>query len=127
RAIALDPEYLSLAGKRLGAIYLKQKRWGEALGILRAVEELDPLGGDFQFHYGLGVALFNLESPQEALEYFEKVLAVDEKHIKSWEGRGLCHFRLGQYQKAREVFQELLEFNPTSELAVQMLDKMKSE
>jgi len=127
RAIELDPEYLSLAGKRLGAIYLKQTRWEEALEVLGAVEELDPLGGDSQFHYGLGVALFNLGRPQEALEYFEKVLAVDEKHIKSWEGRGLCYFRLGQYQKARESFQELLDFNPTNELALRMLAKPELE
>jgi len=127
RVIALDSQYVPLAGKRLAGIYLKHQKWDEALEIFRLLRANDPLNNEVQLHYGHGVALFNTRNFSEALEHFEKVIAVEAEHIKSWEGRGMCYFSLGQRHEAREVFRKLLEFDPTNELAPKMLAKLELE
>lgn len=87
-----------LAHHALGAFYVSQKRWPEALPLLRSASEIDPKNK--RFHYDLGVAL--AKTGQTDLAFAEMAQSVSEAE---------AHFNIGylldQDGKKAEAHQQM--------------------
>ncbi len=59
----------------LGALRLKQQRYPEALELFQTWREVAP--DDAQVHYAMGIALANMNRPEEALRSFERALTLN--------------------------------------------------
>lgn len=46
---------------------------------------------------------------EEALQCFEKCLTMDSNDAAAWNGKGLCYYALGQYEKSKECFDRAME------------------
>lgn len=94
---------------QLGAIYLRQRRWPEAVALFRRALEADP---DFaEAHDGLGVALRHLGNVEESI--YEHMRAVSLQH-----DRPQTHLNLGiSLVRAQQVDWAVRAFKVAAELA----------
>jgi tetratricopeptide (TPR) repeat protein len=66
-----------------------------------------------------GGSLFALGKFSEAIECFDKAIAIDPKHSNSWNGKGVALTSLKQYEKAIECFDKALAIEPRNNVAWQ--------
>jgi RNA polymerase-associated protein CTR9 len=57
----------------------------------------------------LGIIELGNANFEKALEYFSDALAVDPKHVTSWNLVGHCHLKAKEYRKARKSFEKVLK------------------
>jgi len=74
RALQIAPRFTP-ALEYLGALRIRQTRYAEALDLFRQLLNISP--GVARFHVGEGVALAGLNRPQEALQSYQRALALD--------------------------------------------------
>ena len=55
-----------------------------------------------------GLSLGNLKNFKEAIEHFDKVLAIDPKNVDALNGKGTIHDSLQKYKKAIECYDKVL-------------------
>ena len=73
-AVKNSPRFSS-ALDHLGAFYINQRRYEEALEIFQALNQLEP--GNAKFYVGKGVSLVGLKRFDEALQSYDRALAID--------------------------------------------------
>ncbi|HEY83263.1 MAG TPA: tetratricopeptide repeat protein [Dehalococcoidia bacterium] len=112
----------------LGDIYMEQGRYEEALEPYLKVVELNednPLRGVSRqlegVYYYLGVAYFNLEKPEKAIEYLEEALSIDRTDADAWYTLGATYQHTGELEKAIESFKQAVRFVPNFAEAYQGL------
>jgi tetratricopeptide (TPR) repeat protein len=59
-----------------------------------------------------GVSLDNLGRHLEAIEYYDRVLAIDPNHVTALYNKGFALNGLGQYDQAIEYFDKVLAMEP---------------
>lgn len=109
RAHELDPLSFSINRNR-GQIYYRAGQYEKAVQILQETLELQP---DFIFaHFHLGSILLQQGMYEDAITEFEIELenAVNlEAYVLPW--IGIAHLKLGQDDRAQEIFDELMEIS----------------
>jgi tetratricopeptide (TPR) repeat protein len=97
---------------QLGHLYLHQGRLRKAAQWLRRALELDP--DLLEARYKLAHCYFAQHKTAEAAELFEQVRAAKPNHDYGMLDLRLAqsHQRLGNYPRAREVYERLLRFYP---------------
>ena len=95
----------------LSNIYVRQKRFDEAIAAAERAVAIDPNYADG--HAALGLALLNSGRPEEALSPIREALRLDPRgpFFYHWlEGR--CLFMLGRYEEALERMELVARRNP---------------
>lgn len=93
----------------LGALLTRQGRWGEAEAYLkRAVRENSSSDATF---YNYGLALRGLRRPLDAIENFDRALALDAGVAETWNSRGVALNDLERYQEAVRDFERAISLN----------------
>ena len=108
KAIALDENYI-FAYSNLAIGYKKIKEYHKTIKCLKKALELSK-SDDVDIYYNLGNTLSSIEEYDEAIEYFDKVIALEPTYYKAYHGKGLVYNHLMEYEKAYEYFQKTLEY-----------------
>lgn len=113
RAADKDPTFAE-AHLRLGLAYLKEKAYADAAAELEESRGL----ADFYPSAAVGLAAVSRkEKPEdtEAAEYFyREALAVDSSYAPAFDGLGGMYFAAGDYEKARENYDNFITVWPTN-------------
>jgi tetratricopeptide (TPR) repeat protein len=111
----------------LNLVALKLENEGrieEALTRLRRAVELAPR--DIGARNALGLCLNRMEAPEEALEHFDAVLAVDPSFAPAYYNRGSAFDALGQLDKAESDYRRALGLMPDNAGAMSGLASIQS-
>lgn len=109
KAISLRPAF-GVALNNLGAIYNGQRKYDEALGVLRrAVQADDKL---VEAHNGMAFSFYHLKKYPEAAAAAERALGIEPNHVDACYHLALACHHLGQTEKAREHCKKLREVDP---------------
>ena len=74
--------------------------------------------GDVKTLYSRGVALAKSGQHEEAIKYYDKVLAIDPNHVNALYGKGAELFNSGRYEEAILSFNKTLAIDPNYILAL---------
>lgn len=86
------------------------QRAQEGLEILKTLEQDHAEWWNLMFFIGLGYRM--IEEYEEAIKYFNKVLALNSGHIETYNEIGLCFMALHIYSEAEAAFKEALKIKP---------------
>lgn len=107
--LRLDPENSS-ALYNLGVLFDGKGQEAEALERFRAAVEADPRNDAARL--ALANLLWRRQGCQEAVTHFTAFLAVNPGNIEARMSQAVCHARLGEYARTRELLEEGLDAAP---------------
>jgi tetratricopeptide (TPR) repeat protein len=110
-AVVRDQDSIFLK-KELVQLYLHQKDYQTALGVAQDIVEGQP--EDVASLVMLAGIYAALNRHGEAIETYEKALAIDPKSENAYLLLGAEHVKVGDLEKATMIYQELIEMNPES-------------
>ncbi|MEM8907424.1 MAG: tetratricopeptide repeat protein [Bacteroidota bacterium] len=123
-AVRLDSSNISAHHTR--ANYLQQAgQLEKAIAAYRKITLLDPDYSDAYFNTGL--AYLEMDSVALALRHFDLVVKTDPTNAQGYYFRGVCAERSGEFQKAKQDFQQTLSFDPEFEEARAALNKVDQQ
>ncbi len=99
----------------LSAIYFEKGNLEEGMKYFKQLDEntlTDP--GTF---YNIGILLFKNGQIDMAINYLDRCLALDPKHLDSHYQLGLANLNKGDMEEAKKNFQKVIELAPESEKA----------
>ncbi|WP_162146742.1 fused MFS/spermidine synthase [Chitinivibrio alkaliphilus] len=67
---------------------------------------------NLQFLYMRAVSLHRNGDYQEALDAYERTLAVDESHVSAWNNAGVILEQMGEYERARSYYRQAISTEP---------------
>ena len=110
KAVKVDPDF-SEARYNLAVVYIKQKKSKEALQQLTAWINLKPKDSK---GYLLRSRL-RMEDSQldKAIQDLQQATNIDSQNYEIWQWLGKIYYRQGQYLKAIQAFNRVLELNPS--------------
>jgi tetratricopeptide (TPR) repeat protein len=100
-------EALSLSGKPLDAYQILASEEDTYIGVI-------------EFDYALGRAALDAGRPDKATLAFSRVLALDPSHAGALIDTGRAYLALGDFARARAMFQALLAFDPPPAMRAQL-------
>lgn len=109
----------------LAVIYAYGKDYEGAIRQAKQAIEKNP--GFIDAYYAVGRFYAETERYEDAIPYFDKTLMLDPDHEKAKEMLAFSFLKTGESGKARQIAQELLEDNPSSEVAKTILEKEGKE
>lgn len=109
QAIRLRPDY-TVAYERLGARYLKSKKYSEAIEIFRQLTTLKP--GDATAPNNMGEAYFELNKLNEATESFRQAIRLKPDFGKAYFNLGRSLLAMGNRDAALEQYTILTNIDP---------------
>ena len=106
------------------AMYLQDNGYPDkALEIYDTLEVKMP--GNYQIMFNKGyVNLVYLYEYDEAIEYFDKALAINPNSIDALLNKGVAYEQKGDYRKAKSIYLQILKVNPNYQLAIDALQRM---
>jgi tetratricopeptide (TPR) repeat protein len=113
RAADKDPTFAE-AHLRLGAAYLKEKAYADAAA------QLEESRGLADYYPSAAVALAAVsrkeepENAEAAAYFYREALAVDPRYAPAFDGLGGMYFAAGDYEKARENYDNFIAVWPTN-------------
>lgn len=114
------------AAVNMGLAYLGKGEYEQALAVLRGAVARN--GSDFRTRVHLGRVYFALERTELAVEEYRKSLELNSSYANAHYHLGLAQVKLGDAQKARTAFNEVVRIAPDSEigqLSREYLDLLK--
>ncbi|MDO9223370.1 MAG: tetratricopeptide repeat protein [Caulobacter sp.] len=105
-------------GYCLGTALSFLDRYEEALPLLK--EQAESLQPDATSWFQLGSAYANSGRPVEAIEAYEKALAIDRDHEQALFNLGGSHWNRGDHVKAIEIWKDALARFPDHDLAARL-------
>ena len=96
----------------IGRGLLKSGQYQEALGLLSEAASADP-ANPVVFNY-LGEAYFRLKRYQEAINALNRAVSLDPGYILPHVGLGMVYDTLGESEKAKKEFEEVLRIGSAS-------------
>ncbi len=94
----------------LGLVEHQQGRSDDAIEHIRAA--IARSGRDPAFHHNLGNILLNLDRPAEAVNCYDRALALAPDSVETLYNLGNAHQQLGQPQRALAYFERALRLRP---------------
>lgn len=94
-----------------GTLYLNEGEIDKALRSYRATLRKSP--ENLEALYGVGVILQKKQKFQEAKNYLEKALQIDDNNCYIWNNYGIVCANLKEYEDAIEAFKKSYKLNPT--------------
>ena len=91
----------------LGHLYFKQKQYDKAFSLFQQAYRLDPSKPDYELEHGM--LAFRANNFKEAIDYYNKALAISEQSLQANFFMGLSYLKLGAYQSSAEVLQKVLD------------------
>jgi len=88
-----------------GTVLLKMDRPDKAIMHFQKAVELSPEVPDY--HNGTAYCLYFLKRIDDAIEEFKKTLAIDSEHIDALTGLGVTYMRIGEKDKAMDIYDKL--------------------
>jgi tetratricopeptide (TPR) repeat protein len=73
-----------------------------------------------------GFALFRLGLYAQAIEWFQKTIALDPNGAIAYLNLGDAYLQVGKKSEAKEAFERYLQLQPNSKAAAGVQDKLKS-
>ena len=106
------------------AMYLQDNGYPDkALEIYDTLEVKMP--GNYQIMFNKGyVNLVYLYEYDEAIEYFDKALAINPNSIDALLNKGVAYEQKGDFRKAKSIYLQILKVNPNYQLAIDALQRM---
>jgi len=80
------------------------------IGLFRNAIREDP--NFWEASYNLGIAYFNDQNYDQALEQFDRIIAALPDFEKPYYGRALILYRRNDYANAKSDFQKVIQYNP---------------
>jgi tetratricopeptide (TPR) repeat protein len=111
RVIALDPKS-GAAHINLGVIYMRERRWEDALAELHQAETISPKVSGIQLNIGL--IYYRKSDFDAAIEPFSKVLKLEPDSLQASYLLGLCYFFTNRYKAAVETLAPLWKQESTN-------------
>jgi tetratricopeptide (TPR) repeat protein len=109
--LEIEPERADIL-VRLGIVLYRMKRWGDAIPYLtKGVEKEQNSLGDMQV---IGHCYYELGQTEEALDWYNRVIAAKKTNREAWRGKGFALERLGKYPEAEEALRTAVALNPDS-------------
>lgn len=125
RTVEIDPVHQPRAWYNLGLIRAQTDDVG---GARDAFEEATTLNPDLvAAHIQLGTLYLRAELFEEAIPHFRNAVVADSTNPSAVGSLGMAHLQLGHTQRARELFERVLELDPTNESARQLLERLRQE
>lgn len=109
KAIEIEPKCKE-AWKKKADVFFKQERYCEADKSFDKAIEIDPKYKNAWS--GKGRILIERERYLEAICYFERALEIDKKYKGALYNKALCFDWLDQTEKAKEIYDEVLNIEP---------------
>ncbi|KAG8035222.1 hypothetical protein G9C98_001712 [Cotesia typhae] len=100
----------------MGRSFLMRGQLQDALTHCHAAVDGDP--NNYRTYYQRGIAYLALEKPKFALQDFDKVLELKPDFIAARFQRASVLFKQGQFEKARQDYQVVLEVEPANDEAL---------
>lgn len=101
RALALQPQDAK-GQDLLAGVYFRLGVYPRAIEIWQALVET--YSRDATLRVNLALALLKTGQPTQAMEHIHVALQVSPDHERAWGYLGLTHWRLGNFQDARDAF-----------------------
>jgi len=73
------------------------------------------------------IALVYEDNYEEAIRYFTKAIELDSLYDQAWCNRGVAHYYLGEWQKARADYLQCRKINPYNDGAIIELNRLDAE
>ncbi len=90
-----------------GTQSLVQKNYTDALDNLLKSYDLNP--NDSKLNNNLGMAYFFKDRSDKAIDHLNKAIEIDKKNSDAKSNLASIYYNLGEYQKAKKLFHEVLE------------------
>ena len=95
----------------MGAFLLKRGKKSEAKSVL---DNCKSIGQDYQYYMLMGTMLFDGGLKSAEVPFFEKAVSLKPDSRKALVGLARAYFHHGDYNKALEIYERLLELSPES-------------
>lgn len=96
----------------LATVYLRLNRVERAVAVASDGLRLRPTGYDHLLLTALAEALVRTGRPGEAVRHYEELLVMNPSMLLASHNLGDCLLQIGNFTRAREVFQEALRHHP---------------
>lgn len=97
---------------KLAKIYKDKNALEEAKKEYLILTKIDPV--NYENYYELGVMFFNAGSLEKSSFYFKRSAACNNNHDMSLYYLGQIHYRMENYQDAKQMFTAAIQLNPAS-------------
>ncbi|NVM16887.1 MAG: tetratricopeptide repeat protein [Candidatus Lokiarchaeota archaeon] len=91
--------------------------------FFKRIIELDP--NNYRAHYNLGIAYFNLDLFEEALNSYEMAISINPDYKHSYYNIGLLHEATENFEKAVKAYEKALEIDPNYVYAMHALKAVR--
>ncbi|MHC4442034.1 MAG: tetratricopeptide repeat protein [Planctomycetota bacterium] len=122
KALELEPNESRYAYS-LGLLYAEVGQMWRSRNSLRAAVEIEP--GEARYWYNLSLAEFSLRQVEAAFDAISNAEDLAPKVPDYPYTRGTFHYRLGQHDRARQVFKRALQIDPNYGPALQYMTNMQ--
>lgn len=120
--VELDPVHQPRAWFNLGLI---RAQTGDVGGAREAFERAATLDPDLvPAHVQLGTLYLRAELFEEAIPHFRNALVADSTSVAAYGSLGMAHLQLGHTERARALFEKVLELDPDHEGARTLLEQL---
>lgn len=113
KAVAIDNPQLPVARWRLASLVLFERDADRVLELLTPLEETFP--NEYEVVEGLGFAYYIKQDYARAMEYFERSAGIRSPDTTALNALGDCYERVGETEKAKQLYQRSLELQPDQE------------
>jgi tetratricopeptide (TPR) repeat protein len=110
KAVAADNPALPMARWRLATLVLYSRKADRALELLLPLEKDFP--NEYEVVEGIGFSYYIQSDYDRARDYFERSATIRAPDTTILNALGDCHERLGNPERAKELYQRSLELNP---------------
>ena len=123
--VELDPVHQPRAWFNLGLIRAQTGDVGGARDAFGRAATLDP--DLVPAHIQLGTLYLRAELFEDAIPHFRNAIVADSTNPSAYGSLGMAHLQLGHTAQARELFERVLELDPTNEGARTLLERLREE
>ena len=96
------------------ALSLEKEDYDEALEYLK---ELAESSDDLDLKYQIGMALYEQQNYQEAIDTFLNIISINDTYPNSYYGLGNVYEALEEYEKAINYYLEAIHYDPSFDAA----------
>jgi tetratricopeptide (TPR) repeat protein len=106
-------------------ILLQNGLYSEALSCLHSIEIAFPEHTLLLLNLGFTSLLLNV--PGRALDYFNRIITLNPLKAKAYLGKGIAHYRMGDYRDGRGAFLEYIKLSPGDHEVLSWLGALEFE